>query len=524
MSNTDNASLNPNSEENIIPSEPSIADVHTYNNSFLSATSPSTFSIAQSGAVNNSVDGGSQAEVLRQPPNDLSMKIIQQTQQAEETLHQFMAPSLLSTFAHDFSVIQEQNIMSLFPRTSYLLGALTSIQPTLPQLKNTYRSLGIGASAESGLSQVKGISQIAGLSAAPFVSFNRSHTEQFQPLLNNFASFYTPSLVEIGNAASSMLSAWSLPIMTEFQQSLVPFLESPFLQLASTIKSLDLLNSSWFPLIELRNQFQIVNSLLPTWNLIFDLTNTINTSIGAIPELFKHLRKEVKRRALSAFKHIRFCFAPSISEDLMYWILEQVEAGNSNIVVARLCNDYARNGCARLQRMIERWLDNPEFARRQPIIWQAFQSHSRKEYISSMRVLAPEIEGISKQLLIQNTPLKSPEAKQGLSQLHSPKLTIVGALHEAIDKAYINTSDADIVSWVRFKSTVEFAEEEFIKKVNFSSEYNSLRRGKYSRNRHGNLHGMQLNGFTAANSLRLFMMLDAMYEIFQSYILRGGIM
>lgn len=513
MPTFDDASLNQDSDE-----DASLL-AHNLNNCSSSEATAGNFSetAEEKAAYNNTIDEESHFEIIKRHSNDLSLKILKQAKEAEAKLNQFITPSLISTLVNGIRVTQAFDYLPAFANISPTLSALASIEPILPQ------------------------ASIASQIGAPFVdSLTGTVLQSVHSSVENLIN--TGALSIMKNVKALLLPEWST--ITLFQQDLD-------FTLGSAFKNLELFNSSWLPSINLWDQFQpmdflfsdlgkianlagtITASLLPSidlWNRfqpvsflfpivsrIIDLTNSINTVISTLPDFLRRLKENLKQRVLAAFKRIVFCFASSMSEDLMYWVLEQVELGNSNIVVARLCNDYTRKGCAKLQQMVERWQDNPEFARRWRIIWQAFQHYMRKEYISAIRVLAPEVEGISKQVLMQNVPLKSPEGRQGRAQFSSPRFTITGALYEVVDKTQIDSPDIDIVSWVRFKSTVEFVENEFAKRIGFDTEYNDIRSGRYPRNRHGNLHGMQLDGFTAANSLRLFLC-SMLYMIFSRAI------
>lgn len=423
--------------------------------------------------------------------NDFSLKVVKEAEEYR-MLRNSVETSISSLVRGFGSSLSFDSFKPLFTGISFLPDGLAGI-PAFASLMDS-------------------VSKAASLQVAQLGMFAEN---QVSSTIRSFLSEPLVDLSSFENVSRAIVPVWPTilsqigPDLDVFSRSIVP----------------DLNLSSMFPPVRLMEQLQIVNSSLSTWNVIADLTNVINTSIASIPELFKQLKEELKQRILAAFKHIRFCLAPSMSKELVYDVLEEVETGNSNVAIeSLLCKYYAQNRYIRLRQMVERWLDNPEFTRRRDIIWAAFKNHKRKDYISSIKVLAPEIEGISKQVLIQNTPLKSPEGKAGLAQFHSPKLTVIGAIHEVVDQIQIDSPKLDIISWVSFKSTVAFAENEFMKKIDFNAHYNDIRNGQYPHNRHGIAHGLQLAGYSAPNSLRLFMMLDAMYELFQNYILNGGIM
>jgi hypothetical protein len=92
------------------------------------------------------------------------------------------------------------------------------------------------------------------------------------------------------------------------------------------------------------------------------------------------------------------------------------------------------------------------------------------------------------------------------------------------DKVNVDNDATDLTHWVRLKSALAYVEDVFCEELEFERDYDCLHRQDHEMHRHGLLHGIQTSVMTALNSLRLFLLLDTMYGLFQTYLTRGGIM
>ena len=142
----------------------------------------------------------------------------------------------------------------------------------------------------------------------------------------------------------------------------------------------------------------------------------------------------------------------------------------------------------------------------------------------SIKALAPLIEGISSHVVKKNMLLPSKKPRRGLLGLGSTEDVIIRTLKIAGDEANLENDTTDIAHWVRVKSALAYVEEIFCKPLDFESDYDRIHLSNRRLNRHGLLHGVQINAFMAQNSLRLFLLLDTMHGLLQGYIANGGIM
>lgn len=162
--------------------------------------------------------------------------------------------------------------------------------------------------------------------------------------------------------------------------------------------------------------------------------------------------------------------------------------------------------------------DNPEYVARWHIIEPAFTAHQKGYYASSIRTLAPEVEGIASHVVVRNTLNGIRNKKEGLhlgatESVILRMLTVAGKIPE-LDK------NGDLTHWLRMKSLVRYVEDIFCKRVDFEGQYNRIR-STSELNRHGISHGIQLGAFTHMNSLRLFLLLDAIH-LYPSGVYRNG--
>jgi hypothetical protein len=101
---------------------------------------------------------------------------------------------------------------------------------------------------------------------------------------------------------------------------------------------------------------------------------------------------------------------------------------------------------------------------------------------------------------------------------------ILRTLSTAGDEVNVDSDTTDLTHWVRVKSVLAYIEDVFCEDLEFERDYDYLHRHDREIHRHGLLHGIQTNAMTALNSLRLFLLLDTMHDLLQTYLTRGGIM
>lgn len=271
-----------------------------------------------------------------------------------------------------------------------------------------------------------------------------------------------------------------------------------------------------------------MNTFLPDMSWITSLTDQLNTILrGILDEPLTDLRlfkKNLKQRIIAAFRMVGLCFAPSMSEDLMYKVLDYIESsGKKSTVTLIIWNYYARHNHRHLQQAIEKWQDNPEFARRwHDYLYPAFEAHMAGRYGLSISALLPMVEGISSHIVKENN-LKPPfKPRKGTLGLGSTRSVIERALAKAGDVENLEHDAVDLSHWVRVKSALAFAKDDFCVELDFEKDYDFIHQRSRKLTRHGLLHGIQTGASTAFNSLRLFLLLDTMFYLLQHYAEHGG--
>lgn len=355
--------------------------------------------------------------------------------------------------------------------------------------------------------------------------------KSLRPLISEIAfpsTMLAESLHSTIGSTSAMLAESLRPPMLSLASTSAMLAESLRLQMPDLARLAGgIIESTRSISFSIRPALDSFTFLLPDTKWITVLTNQINdcfaTIPGLLPESFRQFTENLKQRLLRAFRRAGLCLAPSMSEDLMYQILDQVETGSLRGVTLLVWNYYARKGHAKLQQTVGRWQTNSEYAKRWSHILAALDSHIRGIYVASMRTLAPEIEGIAMQVVKQNSLKETSGSKKGKLNLGATRSTILRALQKVGDEALITSSSMDITLWVRLESILAFIKEDFCNTLDFEADYDRIRKGKYRLNRHSLLHGIQVEGFSALNSLRLFIILDTIHDLLQIYSAHGGI-
>lgn len=284
-----------------------------------------------------------------------------------------------------------------------------------------------------------------------------------------------------------------------------------------------------FSELHITNSFHSMLSFTLDMNWLTNLTAQMNSLLLSLPPRLsfdlRGFKESIKQRLIAVFKAIEFCFAPSMSEELMYQIADTYERnGKRSSITLLIWNYYARPNHIRLQRMVEGWQDNPEYARRwQDILRPALDAHRRGEYGLSISALTPLVEGVSSHVVKKNTLLPAQKPRRGQLGLGSTESVILRTIRTAGDEANLESYTTDVAHWLRVTSTIGFVEDVFCEPLEFEKNYDHIHLRDHRPHRHGLLHGYQTKAMTALNSLRLFLLLDGMHGLLQNYIARGGI-
>jgi hypothetical protein len=365
---------------------------------------------------------------------------------------------------------------------------------------------------------------------APILSTSRHEVQHLQSLFHSIHTMIDDISTTVASASAAPLSL--SPLTESVRRNFTFDLEILIRSYSSVVSIWEILPppEQMFQTLKAVNQFSLIHALPPDLGWLTNVTNHMNALVAAFPGWppldLRRLKERIKHRLIAAFKSLGFCFAPSMSEDLMYRVADLLESGSRRSSITLLIwNYYARNKHARLRQAVERWQDNPEYARRwSSILFPAFQAHTRGEYGLSINALAPLVEGIASHIVEKNVLRPAQKPRRGQLGLGSTKSVILRALRAAGDEVNLESDTTDLTHWVRVKSVLAYIEDVFCEDIEFERDYDYLHQDDREMHRHGLLHGIQTNAMRALNSLRLFLLLDTMHDLLRTYQMRGGIM
>jgi len=147
-------------------------------------------------------------------------------------------------------------------------------------------------------------------------------------------------------------------------------------------------------------------------------------------------------------------------------------------------------------------------------------SHIGKIYEASVSTLIPHIEGIAS-TFVHNIVEKSGIMK-GMPNFGKTEAVILYMLNVAGDIPNLDASVSGFKGWIMVKSILQYVQNTLCRFIQFEQHFEDVR--KLPRiHRHGALHGIQLAHTTAMNSLRLFLLLDSIHYILESYKNNGKV-
>jgi len=196
------------------------------------------------------------------------------------------------------------------------------------------------------------------------------------------------------------------------------------------------------------------------------------------------------------FSEAGFWLTPSMPIDMLREIkrLENQGMLTPERVKQVILERYRKHNCALLQEMVDHWRTNPLFAPRMHIFQDALDAHIAGKYTLSIPALLPQVEGIASQV-VGRFPGKSQEViRQAVGESHHKIFATVA--EEALllyitEVAYARVDFSQFTRWLEQK---ELAEEQVL-------------------HRHAILHGVQINYDSEENSLRAFLLLDALFRL-----------
>lgn len=263
----------------------------------------------------------------------------------------------------------------------------------------------------------------------------------------------------------------------------------------------------------LRAHTQYVSGIVQSASAITAIADTIRSGLDAtwvsVLPTIRRLRKALRKQLCDAFLRTRLWPAPSMPYELIERIAKHAAAGNMRAVVLAVWNYYARHNHENLANAIASWWDDAEFAARRPIIETALAAHRQKMYAVTIPTLLAQCEGIAGDFVRSYAP-----APGGMA---APKLGKSGqivqhAIQTAGEVGIVDPDDADMLHVVLIEAVLAHVQTVAFENTDFATQYASIRTRR-TLNRHGTLHGIQIKYASAMNSLRCFLLLDALYAL-----------
>ncbi len=207
---------------------------------------------------------------------------------------------------------------------------------------------------------------------------------------------------------------------------------------------------------------------------------------SAFPEHFKKI--EENRGASDALVAVGLFLAPSMEKKLLARITVHHQNKKKKSVISSVIRYYGATNQKRLRDAVGSWESNPLFVPRMKIIRDALDSHINGKYTLSVPTLLAQVEGIVNDFVVcMNLSLKPHKS-------------------EHLKEAIVHSPVVNLSALLTFEGLLEIFE-----KVYESRDFAKVplkKRGLF--NRHTVLHGRQVGYDTQINSLRAFLILDAL--------------
>lgn len=243
---------------------------------------------------------------------------------------------------------------------------------------------------------------------------------------------------------------------------------------------------------------------------IATLSHWVEPMLRLQQPLLRLMEFEVKKgRVAKAFQECDLCLAPSMME-LTDEVVRLYYDGKKQIIPSFIARYYKRNNWAILKKTVSNWESNSFFQPRMRIIYDALKAHIDGKYTLSVPALLPHIEGIARDIAKKYNLPKSAKTivyrkrKYGKDGAKTLPSTVFGE---------VAMSALSFEEWVSVESLLYYLEGTlYLSLGNFREELERLKK-ESKLNRHLVLHGIQTKYATQMNSLRCFLLLDALSMI-----------
>ncbi|MDZ7725708.1 MAG: hypothetical protein U5R06_23500 [candidate division KSB1 bacterium] len=213
-------------------------------------------------------------------------------------------------------------------------------------------------------------------------------------------------------------------------------------------------------------------------------------SSGIIDDFLEIVR--IDKATIDAFKAASWPIAPSMSRNFRKHIIDLHVQGKTRYISNAIIGYYHRNEYKNLKYMVDTWQNHPLFAPRIHIIKDALRVHYQGSYTLSIPALLPQIEGILNEYVLTNNL--------------SAKLGKIQKVYDAVIWRFRINMDSLI--WVIANTLLYQLQTNTYVYTDFENEMKRAASGRRI-TRHTVLHGVTVNYNRPINSLRIFVLLDA---------------
>ena len=241
------------------------------------------------------------------------------------------------------------------------------------------------------------------------------------------------------------------------------------------------------------------NYAMATLPKINKITERLFAQMSAMfpSKFFEKLQREFEyeKDTAEAFNQAKWPLSPSIPEEIRKKIVNFHAKGKSGYIGNVIRGYFRKTDHQNTISMVSAWENHPLFSSRMHIIKDALDAHCSGKYTLSVPALLPMVEGILTEYLVENNfPVKYGKSKD-------VSKTAVGELNEY-----------SLSTWSIAQTLLFFLDNSFYTWKKFEEEFNKPMR-KRGVTRHTIAHGVSANYSNYSQSLKLLLLLDAVYTI-----------
>lgn len=219
----------------------------------------------------------------------------------------------------------------------------------------------------------------------------------------------------------------------------------------------------------------------------------ISRQLLPLKGIFERYRKlaEENENAAEAFSSANWIFTPSIPEDLKNRVISLHQEDKARFISSLIVGYFHRENHKNLKLVVNSWASHPLFQPRMHIIIDALDAHMNKKYTLSIPALLPLIEGILNDYVVKH------------------KLTAKCGKITNVYQAVIGDTDGyTFTTWAIAETLIYHLQNNTYAYSDFATELSKSSKTRKV-TRHTVLHGITTNYHSPSNSLRIFLLLDA---------------